>query len=244
VANNGREAPPAVKIARATLPPTCRFARFIAEGLKKKRRERGWEKEPEYGETDGDIFVRRSSSASQSRGWLRPSGPNKGRRKRKRRSGGERSDTARARRRGRERESSPIYNIYRRRPIMEFRLRYSRRGGEAAEVGGRRTASILNPRSGRMATPVVIFVANVRTRASDMIVDHFVDASCLPWNGNVTFFRREFFGSDFHEREREKEREREREREFSDRNARGKLFHSVSRAALVRVFHCICISAE
>jgi hypothetical protein len=134
-ANNGREAPPAVKIARATLPPTCRFARFIAEGLKKKRRERGWEKEPEYGETDGDIFVRRSSSASQSRGWLRPSGPNKGRRKRKRRSGGERSDTARARRRGRERESSPIYNIYRRRPIMEFRLRYSRRGGGGG--GGR-----------------------------------------------------------------------------------------------------------
>jgi len=210
-ANNGREAPPAVKIARATLPPTCRFARFIAEGLKKKRRERGWEKGPEYGETDGDIFVRRSPSASQSRGWLRPSGPNNGWRWRRKRGGGESSETARARRRGTERESSPIYNIYRWRPIMEFRLRYSTRGERGGQGEERQraapdcAASILNPRSGRMATPAVIFVVNARARArgahifsmstirgiiayvlaSDMIIDRLIDASRLKWKYNV-----------------------------------------------------------
>lgn len=55
-ANNGREAPPAVKIARATLPPTCRFARFIAGGLKKKRRTRGWEQAGIWG--DGRGYIR------------------------------------------------------------------------------------------------------------------------------------------------------------------------------------------
>jgi len=55
-ANNGRKAPPAVKIARTTPLSNLPFVKFIAEGLKRSGRS-----DPGCGETDEDVFARRPS---------------------------------------------------------------------------------------------------------------------------------------------------------------------------------------